>query len=239
MISIIIKVSDIPKNFYCIYKINYPNGKIYIGQSSDLKRRMLEHNNFKKAKLPCDLAIKKYGKIEEIEILEEVKNTQDANEKEKYWINFYKSNNRNIGYNLTIGGNTLTGENSPKSIFTNEEVLFIRKSRFEGERKRNIYNSYFLDKNFGTFEKIWLGIGYPDIGKEYLIPKNSISKREYSSKANSGENNAKAKLKVNDVLEIRKRYDNGETIKEIHKNYCFVSESTIRKICKRETWKTV
>ena len=50
-------VKDLPTNLMCIYKLNYPNGKIYIGLSRDLKRRMYEHNNFNKAKMPCDLAI--------------------------------------------------------------------------------------------------------------------------------------------------------------------------------------
>lgn len=54
-----INVKDIPNKFSCIYKINYPNGKIYIGQTCNLKRRINEHNNFSKAAQPCDLAIKK------------------------------------------------------------------------------------------------------------------------------------------------------------------------------------
>ena len=42
-----------------IYKItNKINGKIYIGQSNDIKRRFLEHTY--RDKLPIDIAIKKH-----------------------------------------------------------------------------------------------------------------------------------------------------------------------------------
>ena len=55
--SEIVKITDLPSGVKGIYKINYPNGKCYIGLSTDIKRRMWEHNNLKKAKTPCDFAI--------------------------------------------------------------------------------------------------------------------------------------------------------------------------------------
>ena len=66
----IVKVRELEPQICGIYRIEYPNHKVYIGLSNDIQRRMYEHNNIKKSKQPCDLAIKKYGKIEEIEILE-------------------------------------------------------------------------------------------------------------------------------------------------------------------------
>ena len=57
----IIKLSELKNGVQGIYKLNYPNGKIYIGQSNDIKRRMYEHNNINRLKdhfnSPCDLAI--------------------------------------------------------------------------------------------------------------------------------------------------------------------------------------
>ena len=77
MIIIIVKTKNIPENISGIYKINYPNGKSYIGLSCNIKRRMKEHFSPKKNKImPCDEAIIKYGIPEEIEILEEI---QDKN----------------------------------------------------------------------------------------------------------------------------------------------------------------
>lgn len=178
------QIKDLPVGMIGVYKINFPNGKIYIGISNDIKRRMSEHNNFSKAKTPCDLAIKKYGKVTSIEILESFEQIErkDLEEKECYWIKYYDANNRNIGYNLTEGGDGSGRPNdeNPVAIFTNEQVLDIRKRRFEGERKKDVYKDYGTF-SFSTFEHIWLGRGYPDIGKEYLIPVNSKSRQEYSS----------------------------------------------------------
>lgn len=233
------QVCDLPQNLCGIYKITYPNGKIYIGQSVDIKRRMYEHNNTNRPNniYPCDKAIKKYGKITKIKILEET-SPDKLNEKEKYWINFYNSNDKNVGYNLTPGGNNLYGEQHPLSVFTNNQVLDIRKRRFIGERKCDVYKDY-QEYSFNSFENVWLGCGYPNIGKEYFIPKNTITRQEYSSIANRGENNNKAKLTEQDVINIRQRYDSGEQPKNIFKDYPFVSEGTVRRVYKRKTWKHI
>lgn len=49
-----IKIEDLKKSMMGIYKITFPNNKIYIGLSNNIRRRMWEHNNEKKAKTPCD-----------------------------------------------------------------------------------------------------------------------------------------------------------------------------------------
>ena len=218
--STIIKIKDLKNNTSGIYKLNYPNGKIYIGLSCDIKRRMYEHNNSNRLnthyQAPCDLAIKKYGTFEEIEILELVEDINNLPERESDWINYYHSNNKESGYNLTSGGDSsgLQGEKSPKAVFTDSQVLDIRKRRYNGERKKDVYKDY-SNFSFSTFEHIWLGRGYPEVGREYLIPTNSISRQEYSSKANQGSNNNKAKLNEDMVREIRKRYDSGESPTDI------------------------
>lgn len=151
----IIKLKDLKQGVQGVYKLNYPNGKIYIGISNDIKRRMYEHNNSNRllthSPQPCDLAIAKYGKFDEIEILEYVKDDSLLNEREQYWIKFYDSNNKEKGYNLTIEGSALFGNNNPNSTFSEDEVLDIRKRRFYGERKRDVYKDY-SEHNFNTFE---------------------------------------------------------------------------------------
>lgn len=90
-----------------IYKItNKVNNKCYIGQSVDINRRFSSHKTAAKnqVKYPFYEAINKYG-IENFnfDILEEC-GKEELNEKEKYWIQHYKSNNSEYGYNLTDGG---------------------------------------------------------------------------------------------------------------------------------------
>lgn len=240
--GVIIKLKDLQPHTGGIYKLNYPNGKIYIGLSNDIKRRMYEHNNSNRLNnhynQPCDLAIAKYGRFEEVEILEFIDDKELLNSRERYWIKYYNSTNKNIGYNLTSGGNQLFGNEHPIAVFSEAQVLDIRKRRFKGERKKNVYQDY-SNINFSTFEGVWLGKKYPNIGKEFIIPSNEISRQIYSSLANQGENNGRAKLTENKVRDIRKKYDNGMSISEISKIYSEVNQNSIRRICKRETWKNV
>jgi group I intron endonuclease len=93
-----------------IYQIKFPNGKSYIGRSTrsfySLKTRYKREINGVR---PVNKAIKSYGiKNVEFILLEEFKNIEDSflNEREKYWIKFYKSVITKNGYNLTDGGRT-------------------------------------------------------------------------------------------------------------------------------------
>lgn len=236
----IIQVKDLPHKGG-IYKLNYSNGKIYIGFTNDFKRRISEHNNNHHEYLPdCDKVIKELGQFTEVEILEFIDDFSLLEERERYWIKYYKANDPNIGYNKNEGGNNshYYGEENSKSVLTNEQVLDIRKRRFLQERKCDVYKDYnFI--SFSTFEHIWLGRGYNNVGQEYLIPANQKTRQEYSSIANRGENNNKAKLTEEKVREIRTRYKNGEPVLSIAKDFQEVNVNSIRRVVKNETWKHV
>ena len=238
----ILQVKNLEPNICCIYKLNYPNGKIYIRYTIDLQRRMHEHNfNSHKKLQPCDAAIKKYGIFTEVEILEFINDPSLLAEKEKYWIKKFNAyEDKNIGYNLTPGGDASGqfGDKNAQAVFSNSQVLDIRKRRYNGERKKDVYKDY-SNYSFSTFEKIWLGRGYPNIGKEYIIQTNSKSRSEYSSEANAGTKNGRAKCSKEEVLDIRKRYDNGESIANICKIYTKISKSTIRRIALRESYNSI
>lgn len=98
-----------------IYKItNKINGKIYIGQHRG--------NNpfyFGSGKI-LRKAILKYGKLNfEKEIIEICDDEDCLDSKEKYWISYYNSTNRDIGYNIREGGGLngghydMNGSNNP------------------------------------------------------------------------------------------------------------------------------
>lgn len=108
-----------------IYKItNLINGKVYIGQSVRPKVRFQEHWNNAKNKrdnYPIHNAMRKYGKENfQMEILEW---TEEYDQREKDWINFYNSLFPN-GYNLIEGGHSpiMLGENNPRNSIT-EDIL--------------------------------------------------------------------------------------------------------------------
>ncbi len=109
-----------------IYKItNQVNGKIYIGQSNNPKRRFVEHCNIRQAKKDNSLigvAISKYGK--ENFTLDILGYFEDYNQKEKDYIKKYKSLSPN-GYNLMPGGEEpphYSGENNNFAKLTNERA---------------------------------------------------------------------------------------------------------------------
>lgn len=90
-----------------IYQIVFENGKSYIGQSNDLKRRFREYKNWKntcKHQTALYNAFKKH-KNYNIKILEQGGNlTQtDLDTKEIYYIKEYNTLTPN-GYNIQIGG---------------------------------------------------------------------------------------------------------------------------------------
>ena len=93
-----------------IYKINFPNGKAYIGQTiHDLEHRKTGHRNSYQIKNNIVYrAIRKYGWDNIIwEVIDNTEDINELNEKEKYWIKYYNTyiglKNAN-GYNMTEGG---------------------------------------------------------------------------------------------------------------------------------------
>lgn len=93
-----------------IYKAtNKVNGKVYIGQTkTTLKARIWKHKGTYLHKDYSHLcfykALKEYGLDSfEWEIIETVYTSQELNEREKYWIDHYKSFGEG-GYNSTNGG---------------------------------------------------------------------------------------------------------------------------------------
>lgn len=95
------------KKIIGIYKITSPTGRIYIGQSIDIKRRFNEYKNNKGCSVATRLyhSLKKYGFENHItEILIEC-DISELNDKEIYFIKLYKSFNTEHGMNLHSGGN--------------------------------------------------------------------------------------------------------------------------------------
>jgi group I intron endonuclease len=83
-----------------IYKTtNLVNGKIYIGQDKYNNPRYLGSGKI------LNFAIQKHG-LENFkkEVIEECGSKEILNEKEKFWISYYNSTNRKIGYNIALGG---------------------------------------------------------------------------------------------------------------------------------------
>lgn len=119
-----------------IYKItNLINGKIYIGKDT------VSDKNYYGSGVLIKRAIEKYG-IENFkkEILEECNTNNELCVKEKYWIEYYNSINRKIGYNISKGGDG-------GDTLSNNPNLEIIKSKISSVRKGKKYEDLFsIDK---------------------------------------------------------------------------------------------
>jgi len=89
-------------NSYKIYKITFPNNKVYIGQTRrSLTQRLYEHKTDKRGDKQVTKAISKYGFDNlKFEILFDSLSLEEANKKEIELIKKHKNNS----YNITESG---------------------------------------------------------------------------------------------------------------------------------------
>src|SRR5580698_5933962 len=93
---------------YCF--TNKINGKKYVGKTNDLKKRLNKHKYANGSSPYFHKAVKKYGMNEfYFHIIGEYQSEKEASQMEIYYIDLYKSNNRENGYNLTTGGEGSVG----------------------------------------------------------------------------------------------------------------------------------
>ena len=297
---------------YCI--TNKINNKIYIGQSNSVFTRWGEH-----AKIAYDdnnrkslihKAIKKYGiEFFTFEILE-LCEIGKLNELETYYIESFKEQGFNL-YNLTKGGegNTMWGENNPRTTLTNKEVYDIRERYKNKENKKDVYEIYKNKITFNGFHCIWYGtsrknihmdvyteenkyihrrknIKSKDLFKNSNITKEDVKrirdlrqsgycpsevyeeyqwmnrntfndiwymrtftniksnlekqKTRYIRRRNqNGTNNSMAKFTEKQIIDIRRRKNNGEKLKDVYKIYPFVCKQSFRKVWNNETYKNI
>ena len=158
-----------------IYKItNLINGKAYIGQSVDIRRRWNKHRynafnpNSESYNFPICCALRKYG-VEnfKFEIIEECINDK-LDEREIYWITYYDT--YHCGYNNTLGGKESKKE-------PDEKILNIIKDLKNTEMShREIAEKWGVSKTVVTM--INIGASWRQEGQQYPI-------RKYISSGNS------------------------------------------------------
>lgn len=166
-----------------IYKINYPNGKAYIGQSQNIRARLMEHNSYAKAGhgsrelLLCEKKMQEYNLfIDEFELLDVTDNLDLLDDKEKYWIAYFHTYiKEGQGYNKTRGGDASgkKGVNNANASFNQqqlEEVIDLLINHTELSLI-DIANKYGVEQN--TILKISTGKTYVNPKLNYPLRRNN------------------------------------------------------------------
>lgn len=187
------------ENTWCIYKHTSPNGKIYIGTTkhqNNPNRRWSNGNGYKKNEYFWR-AIQKYGWDNFThEILEKDLSYENSGEREKYYINFFNSINKNFGYNIESGGNNL--KIIPKETIdkSNKKKKETNSEKWTEERKRE-------------WSKRISGKNNPNYGNHKLAGKNHPNYGKTMSKE------SKIKMSKSSIKHSVKQYDlNGKLIRE-------------------------
>ena len=161
-----------PDKVYTVYRItNQVNSKIYIGYTKfTAEERWKEHvgnRNVKNYHLSC--AIRKYGADSfDVETLWQSRSSEAAKETEKLLIAEYKSHLRDVGYNLTMGG-----EGEIKTLEVKKKIaaslIGKKRSRETKElqsslKKGLVYQEENLRLMLELKEK---GLSYPEISRHF------------------------------------------------------------------------
>lgn len=127
------------KNIVCVYKItNIINGKIYIGQTVNLRKRIssytrIENNGNNRLIIK---AIKYYGHNNfSIEILEEC-DVVDLNKLEHHYIKLFRSSNSSYGYNMLSGVYSEYNDNS--RLLKSKSHIGLKESANTKRKKSNL-----------------------------------------------------------------------------------------------------
>lgn len=187
-------------SFY-VYKItNLVNGKIYVGKATSIKARWSKHKTAAIAKNPNDYtyfhkAMNKYGfdnfKVEQVA---EYKTEREALDAEIFYIKEWKCRDKNIGYNLTDGGDGASG-------FKHSEETKIKMS--ESKKGANVGE-----------ENPFFGKEHSEKAKNAIREKQNIN-YELNKEKIDAMNIAQCQFNTEECIKIQKLYLSGFTIKQI------------------------
>ena len=230
---------------HVIYKINFSNGKVYIGQTNDFTARRNQHLSDAKMNVDYKIyrAMRKYNTTkDDFEIIESNIDSQDlANEREIYWIAFYDSYHN--GYNSTPGGQTgsyCLGEKSHFAKLSEEDIINIRRIRYTKKYQRSeIWELYKKQISESAFGKVWNYESWKHILPELNTEELRTFYRQLRKNA-KGDKNGRSKFTNEEVYELRvlyyveaipfqellEKYGKG-VIEHLYKNYYMVK--TIKK----------
>jgi group I intron endonuclease len=231
-----------------IYKIeNIIEGKIYVGSAKNIKKRKKEHFNALKNNMHKNKHLQNaWNKYAENNFIFKIIENVEPNLliiREQYYIDQYKSYDRNIGYNIAPkAGNTsgiIPSEETKEKI---RKKLIGRKSSrvnyvVSEETRKNMSNS--AKKKPSVTEETKKNLSIALMGNKNACRIVSDEERKKMSNVrigiNRGENNGMAITNKNEIIAMRNDYDSGMSISNIMIKYNKKNSFTYQ-IVKRLRW---
>ena len=169
-----------------IYKsTNRINGKIYIGQTTKtLHERQYKHlhetNQTSRRRTYFHRAIAKYGfENFEFEEIDHANSIEELNQKEQYWISYYNSTNKDIGYNLDSGGKNCLKADSTKQLMSEHQKELWADPEIAQRMRSGLVKATEAWQEIARqnrVEKIC-----PTCGKTFILAPHEAKKRKYCS----------------------------------------------------------
>lgn len=149
-----------------VYKItNLANNKVYVGHTVDIRKRVKDHRQglIKGIHHSSHLqkSYNKYG-IDNFEVsIIEFCNNDDVIAREQYWMNHFKSNDRQFGYNFADARSSALGlKRSPETLIKMRDVRLAWRTKdiVQSDLKGNIIKVWHTNPSLVAKE---LGISRP------------------------------------------------------------------------------
>jgi group I intron endonuclease len=228
---------------------NKINNKIYVGQTKNINKRKSQH----KAKIlnkeyrhPLYDSIRKNGldnfNFLELEQIEDI----DADSAERFWIQFFRSWDRNFGYNIELGGcknKTVSEETRKKISKANKGRCHNSKEhmdRLHKETSKRRLGTHLSTETKNKISKARKGSKHSDNSRrkmsETRIKNGTFAGKNNPNFGKVGELNSSAKLNWEIVNNIREDYNQGLKGKKLMEKYS-ISETNMYRIIKNKTWK--
>lgn len=204
-----------------IYKYeNKINGKVYIGQTNNIQKRKNGHKSCSfnpksnDYNIPFHSAIRKYGLNSfNFTILEEIddsKNQNYVNDREKYYIEQYQSLISLNGYNVSQGGQRFSLEKRTyeeklqlSKLFTKDEIIDIQNLLIANKNFNEILEKYSPRLKYSYLMNINTGLNFKNPLFDYPL-KKEINRSHFSKE---------------EIKQIKDRIKSGEIYKTIAKDF--------------------
>ena len=190
------EVIELPKKsgIYCFE--NKINGKLYIGQAQDIRKR-IQHHIASKDSLYFHNALRKYGYINFNIYILEFANLDKLSELEIYYINKYNSYTN--GYNLTEGGEGHRGMS-----IKDEQKQIISDINSKETWAYNFKNNYFVSAKSRSLLTEKLIEKRYDINAQNIY--DAIQNKSYSKDFTFGNTKEEAK-ELSELIELPKEIE--------------------------------